>query len=570
MRHKDSRYGVSIGLIAGLLTISLLTLFTPTENKAVAQEDPTEAPPSEEAPTPTPIRMFEIQSTVALTADGDLKGDGIINPGDTVRYTTVVHNTGGTASGPVDIVIQYDPAFISGIATISTGGLGGQGQVIWNVTNLDPDQKTELSFAATLLGIFPQGRTQVTGAIFVKAGGTELARTNTPPIDVLGPNLRFAAPPSFEIVTDLAQNGQFDPGDTVRFTLSYSNTGGGPSQEASIVADYPDELTPQVVGNPDNAQDSGSAMTWLIGSVPADGVIRTVKFSVQLTNEFPSGTNVYDLPVAIRSGTTSLDEQIASVPISGPNLVASPSYKIISDADSDGLVDPGDLIEITIQYDNIGTETVNNIVLTSKFDPAQFEISQANQNGVIDWEQGLVTWTQPSAEAGASGEVTCQAQARSFSQGTVSLSIEVAINSDQTKQTRRQLQIATTAPTPEDGATPTPFSSEIRPAQGQGLLTSIAVAILVGVFLCFSLLALTYVASRVLPGTPEEREALDTEEERSANRRLVRELVEGIILTAILFSVMVLGLQNALDRNSINSIIAGIVGYVAGRVSSQK
>jgi hypothetical protein len=144
----------------------------------------------------------------------------------------------------------------------------------------------------------------------------------------------------------------------------------------------------------------------------------------------------------------------------------------------------------------------------------------------------------------------------------------MTIASDQTKIVSNQTQITTTKP--ESEISPTPYSSEVRPAQGQGLLSSTAVAVLVGTFLFVSLLALVYVASRVLPNTPEEREALDTEEERTANRRLVRELVEGIILTAILFSVMVLGLQNALDRNSINSIIAGIVGYVAGRVASQK
>jgi hypothetical protein len=83
-------------------------------------------------------------------------------------------------------------------------------------------------------------------------------------------------------------------------------------------------------------------------------------------------------------------------------------------------------------------------------------------------------------------------------------------------------------------------------------------------------LSIVYVASRVLPGTAEEREELDTVEERADHRRMVRELMEGIILTAILFSVMILGLQNALDQNSVNSIIAGIVGYVAGRVASSR
>ncbi len=257
--------------------------------------------------------------------------------------------------------------------------------------------------------------------------------------------------------------------------------------------------------------------------------------------------------------------------ISGPSLVVAPRYELVSDASGDGLADPGDLIQIIIPYSNVGTEATSNAVLTSTFDPVQFEIVQADQSGVIDTEKGTVTWTLSAVEAGASGEVSCQARVRAMPEGIVALSVEVGIVSDQVKAVSRQLQIAIVAPTPEPGASATPGSSVVfLPAQGQGLLTSLSIAVLVGAFLCLSLLALIYVASRVLPSTAEEREALDTEEERSANRHLVRELVEGIILTAILFSVMVLGLQNALDRNSINSIIAGIVGYVAGRVASQK
>jgi hypothetical protein len=147
----------------------------------------------------------------------------------------------------------------------------------------------------------------------------------------------------------------------------------------------------------------------------------------------------------------------------------------------------------------------------------------------------------------------------------------VTIASDQTGPTRREVAIPADAPppAPEEAAEATPQITESRPAQGQGILSGSTVAVLIGLFLAFGLLSLVYIGSRVLPGTPEER-ATEDEEERLAHRRLVRELVEGITLVAILFSVMILGLQNALDQDSVNSIIAGIVGYVAGRVASQK
>jgi hypothetical protein len=150
--------------------------------------------------------------------------------------------------------------------------------------------------------------------------------------------------------------------------------------------------------------------------------------------------------------------------------------------------------------------------------------------------------------------------------------MSTVVTSDQTGESRLEVLVALNAPplTPTPGPTATPSIQQTRPAQGQGILGAYAIALLIGSFLVLSLLSIVYVASRVLPGTVEERETLDTEEERADNRRLVRELLEGVILTAILFSVMILGLQNALDQNSVNSIIAGIVGYVGGRVASSR
>jgi hypothetical protein len=44
---------------------------------------------------------------------------------------------------------------------------------------------------------------------------------------------------------------------------------------------------------------------------------------------------------------------------------------------------------------------------------------------------------------------------------------------------------------------------------------------------------------------------------------------EILLLLIVLFSVIVMGVQNAIDRESINAIIGGIVGYVAGRATTR-
>lgn len=280
---------------------------------------------------------------------------------------------------------------------------------------------------------------------------------------------------------------------------------------------------------------------------------------------------VYTLPIAIRGTTATLDERTLEVPVSGPSLVITPRAEFVADADGDGLADPGDLVKVVLPYGNVGTEGALNVVLTAQYDPEQLEISLVEQDGVQDIEAGTITWSLSALDADAPGVVTFQGRVSMLPAGLENLTLSATIVSDQTAPTRRELLVPVDAPvpTPEGGPTPTaaPQYSESRPAQGQGILTGTTIAVLIGLFLMFGLLSIVYVGSRVLPGTPEERDT-DDEAERLAHRRLVRELVEGVVLIAILFSVMVLGLQNALDQDSVNSIIAGIVGYVAGRVAS--
>ncbi len=578
MKHlKRLPRGALFGLLAAILTLLVLNVLQPVGRVAVAQDQatltptitPTSTPPAPTL-TPTPVPALQLQVTVELLPDGDLNGDGIINPGDTVKYNVRLVNTGDRDSGPIEVIFSYDAAFIGGVANISAGGVADNGQVNWRLDEVVVGADLNLEFSATLRGRFPPGRTQVTGAVVVRANGVELARSSAPTLEVLGPNLSLVDV-SYELITDATENGRIDPGDTVRFTIAYSNTGGGNSQEASIVADYPDELTLNVVGDLGNAQDADGMLIWNIGSVPPDGETRAVQFTVVLDSEFPSGAISYDMRVTIRSATATLDERMVKVPVAGPNLVLTPRLDFLADADDDLLADPGDLVEVTIQVQNVGTEPASNLVLTSVYAPDSFEISVIGQEGVRDPDAGTISWTLLALDAGASGEVSFQARVRNLPPGLEALQVEVAVLSDQTAAERTlEIPVDAPTPTPQVDGTPGALISETRPPQGQGILSPFAIAALVGTFLFFSLLAIVFVASRVLPGTSEEREALDTPEERQDHRRLVRELIEGVVLTAILFSVMVLGLQNALDRNSINSIIAGIVGYVAGRVSSQR
>lgn len=569
MHLKRTPRALVIGLAAALLT--LVTLNMLTSGVAVAQEEEEPTPTPILTATPTSIPDLQVQASVSFAEDGDLNGDGNVNPGDTIVYSINLMNSGEATSGPVTLTAQYDASFISGVANISEGGLGGEGEVVWNFDQIEAGQDIGLTFDATMRGRFPAGRTQVTAAIVVKAGTVELARTTAPAVEVLGPNLRLVDE-TFELITDANENGRVDPGDTVRFAITYQNTGGGPSQDASIIVSYPEDLTQSIISTSVEAEDVEGQLIWQIGSVPAGGEPQTIAMTVVFKDEFPPGVTTYDLPTTLRSATATLDERTLSVPVSGPNVLIQPIAKLIADADGDGLADTGDIVEFTLQYDNVGTEAARNIVIVAEFEVGQLEVASVPQDGVLDAEAGTITWTLPTLEPGAGNFYKFQATIGALAAGLENVGVLATLSTEKTAVTAQEISVAVDAPpaTPELELTPTAsLITESRPPQGAGILSGTVVATLIGIFLVFGLLALVYVSSRVLPGSQSERENLD-EEGRTAHNRLVREIVEGVVLIAILFSVMLLGLQNALDQDSVNSIIAGIVGYVAGRVASAR
>lgn len=582
LRARPSTRGVVIGLLIGLALAAALAVVKPGRTVRAQDETPEPTEPAETGTpeptatatatfTPTPVPSLAIDAAAELLPEGDADANGVVNPGDVVSYTVVVANPEDRSVGPFQVAVSYDSSFISGVSAISEGGTSDQGGIVWAVESLAPGEDRTFTFQATLRRIFPSGRTQVTGVVALRAGDAEFQRVTIPAYEVIGPNLRLVEETT-ELITDVDENGRIDPGDTVRFTLSYSNTGGGPSQEVSLAAELPAALTQEIAGNPDGAEVVESTLTWALGSIPPEGEVRSVRFSVTLAPDFPSGITVYEFPVAIVGAAGPVDQRTVQMEVSGPNLVASATHELLADQDGDGLLDPGDEVQVLVQYENIGTDEATEVQLTVGVDRTRFAVLAVENGGVDLPDRGLLSWSIPALPAGQAGAVSFSVTVRNLPPGVVEIVFPVTIVSAETTPGQSEITLPVDAPTPTPSptGTPEPLIQEVRPAQGQGILGGGAVSILIGAFLFLSLLSLAFVASRVLPGTTAERMELNTDEEKAAQRRIVRELIEGVVLTAILFSVMVLGLQNALDQDSVNSIIAGIVGYVAGRVSGSR
>ncbi len=581
MRLRRAYQNLGIGLAVALLTWLLLNIATTRVLPVAAQDDPTPIPEEGEdveltptplptaTPLPTPRPSIRLQGLSNFAPDGDINDDNRFNPGERVQYTIRLSNAGPSSTGPVEVVALLDEALIGNIENISDGGVVDGAQVVWTFDDISVGTQFDFTFTVALRLTFPPGITRVTGSVVVRTPTAQLAEANVASLEVIGPSLRIVDE-GVELINDVNQNGAVDPGDTIRITLNYQNVGGGPSEEASIVALTPAEVTADIAGNPDGAEITEQGLTWLIGSVPpAEQDVRSVRFSVIIEDPFPAGVTSYNVISEIRSGSGVFDTREVIVPISGPVVALSPRFELLTDANRDGLVDEGDTVQVFIEFENVGTEPANDVSISTSFSQQQLDTVSVSNNGTTT--QGAtqvdILWPSFDLPTGAADEYGFQLRVAELEPGDENIAITIQLESPQVATTTRELLISVVAPeSSEDGAANT--ITESRPPQGSGILSGTSVAVLIGGFLTFSMLTITYVASRVLPSTIEERDT-ENSEVRASHRRMVRELIEGVILTAILFSVMILGLQNALDQDSVNSIVAGIVGYVAGRVAGQ-
>jgi hypothetical protein len=508
-------------MFAALLFLSITTFGL----RPAAAQEPTD--------TPAPAPMFNVVLTRELAEGGDVDGDGIVDPGDKLHYSVSVSNVSAQGSGPVDVVVRLDSTLIGTVTNISEGGAQGEGgDVVWPFEDITGEQEETLAFDATLRTRFPSGRSQLNSLALVRSpDGTELARGVTLPLEVVGPILKL---------DDLS---------------------------AELVSSYPENLVAQVVDNPNDGLDDGVSLSWGVGTVPADGEMRQVQYDVQLESEFPAGETAVPISAEIRSGGVVRDTAEVDVSVGGANLTVESEIAFRLDQDGDLRGDPGDEVEYQITFANIGDEPATSVTVTADYNERFLEVFDPSDGGRIDADAGVVTWTLSEVGAGQRTNLTFNARLLALPDGLPVINTGVKVESPDAPvdESNPVLQLDTTAEgTPEPGGEEETLTEQ-GPAPGQGPLDEFAVGLLLGGFLFLSLLAISFVATRVLTGPPP-----DTDDERVARRQLVRELIEGFVLSLILFSVMLLGLQNALDKDSVNSIIAGIVGYVAGRVASQK
>jgi len=113
----------------------------------------------------------------------------------------------------------------------------------------------------------------------------------------------------------------------------------------------------------------------------------------------------------------------------------------------------------------------------------------------------------------------------------------------------------TFTPAPTTAPTPSTLKVQETIAQGEGPLNNTQITILLALLLIGGLVVVGFMAFKTLKSDGAAKK----------DQEHIRCLIEGVILVVIFFSIIVLALHNAIERDGVISIVSAIVGYMLGR-----
>jgi uncharacterized repeat protein (TIGR01451 family) len=262
-----------------------------------------------------------------------------------------------------------------------------------------------------------------------------------------------------------------------------------------------------------------------------------------------------------------------------PNLELKKEYKITSDINANGNIDPGDKILYTITFLNKGPIDATDLVIRDKLPVQYFEVikkeditKEGSYNGeFIEWSVDKLT--SESANS-VSYSVTIKDQLTS---GITEISNPVTVLAEGIVLTEARSVFTVNVPTstlsPSSTptiATPTPTSGTITATATQVSGASALSGSPLPTWIIFSIAVIgiavfTIVATVVRFGLKD-----DAEIDKDFLDHRLSVFREGVIIIFIVSAVLLMAISDVLPSDGAISILSAIVGYVFGRAKTGK
>ena len=358
---------------------------------------PTDDPAVGGATDPTVTPITATPRLVASKNDqllADLDGDGVPSPGDQLRYSVTIANTGTSAATAVMFndtpdgnTVLLNGSVTTSAGTVTIGNAPGDSSVAVNIGTLNGGSTVTVTFVVTIRNPLPAGITQVINQGVVSSSNYAAIATDDP--DLPGNSDPTATPISAEpaiyvsktdsLWIDADNNGVPSPADTLLYQITIVNNGNEAAQ-AVVVNDIVDPNTTLVVGTVSTSQGTvtsgnlggDTAVAVDLGIIGGGGGTALISFHVQIASILPPGVTTVVNQATVSGGNFATlpsddpdspgnDEPTLTGVAATPILAASKTGTLLIDADNNGFVSAGDTLAYQITIANVGNQGASGV-----------------------------------------------------------------------------------------------------------------------------------------------------------------------------------------------------------------
>ncbi|MCK5310049.1 MAG: DUF11 domain-containing protein, partial [Thermoplasmata archaeon] len=323
------------------------------------------------------VTTVVVGDIVTLDKTGPLTAD----PGETIFYN-ISYNNEATSAGPVNIVITEFYDNVTFVGSVPVPSNPGAGDNIWIIPNVAPDSGGIITITVTVNNTAPDIITNQVMLSYI-TGTTDVFLNATATTVISGP------------LMEITKTGPDDavPGNTIMYTITYTNVGAGFANNVTITEIYP-SMTSFNFALP--APNPGTDNVWTLGAI-APGDSFTIRIWVDISaSAFGTLTNWAELTYQNMSGGSLPSEWAsAATVLTGPTLTL-----VKSGPDT---INSGQQITYTLTYNNIGRADASDVILEDAYPAGLVYVSSSD--GGIDMG-GYVVWYLPDVPVGTGGTVT--------------------------------------------------------------------------------------------------------------------------------------------------------------------
>ncbi len=350
--------------------------------------------------TPTASAVIDATKIVTFVIPGgDVNGNGIVDPGDTLQYTVTLKNTG---TSPVTNVVFTDPIpantqYVTGSSTLNSNSAGSfsDDTLTVNVGGLNASATATISFQVTVNAGTPAGTIISNQGVVdsdqtvpepTDADGNDANGDQPTVIPVGGTQTALYAEKRVRLYQDVNNNGIVDNGDIMEYSLILHNQGSTALTGVRLTDTLPNGLTPVVdselsaLNTKLTVATGQDGVKWESSTTPGagftigpnssalatfrvtvtDATANSGTFSNQATVNYTEGST----PRTTRTDSNGSPEDgnqptVFQAGSSTPKLDPQKRWRLDTDLDGDGQPSAGDILYYTITVTNTGAAATN-------------------------------------------------------------------------------------------------------------------------------------------------------------------------------------------------------------------